>query len=212
LIRLKFHPARDYTLAALASLVFAGIAYIVPAIGPTALDVTVRAFIHSFASPALTTAMEFITQLGGGWFLFPIGALIVLALYRSGRRRDAALFAVAVLGADILDEVMKLVFHRSRPDAWFDYPIPGNYSFPSGHSFVSFCFYFALAEILIRDEWPRPRRLAVWAAAALFTLAIGFSRAYLGVHYPTDVLAGYLAAVAWTTLIRIAHHTYWAPV
>jgi undecaprenyl-diphosphatase len=212
LIRLKFHPTRDYTLAAAAAVLFAGIAYIVPATGPTALDVTVRTFIHSFAGPALTAAMEVVTQLGGGWFLFPIGALVVTALYLAGRRRDAALFAVAVLGANILDEGMKLVFHRTRPDAWFDYPLPRTYSFPSGHSFVSFCFYFALAEILIRDEWPRPRRLAVWAAAALLTLAIGFSRAYLGVHYPTDVLAGYLAAVAWTTLIRIAHHTYWEAI
>jgi undecaprenyl-diphosphatase len=211
LIRLKFHPTRDYTLAAVAALLFAWIAIVVPNAGPTAFDVTVRAFIHSFSSPALTAAMELVTQLGGGWFLFPIGALIVLALYRAGRRRDAALFTLAVLGANILDEAMKLVFHRTRPDAWFDYPLPRTYSFPSGHSFVSFCFYFALAEILIQDEWPRPRRLAIWGAAAFFTLAIGFSRAYLGVHYPTDVLAGYLAAVAWITLIRIAHHTYWAP-
>uniref|UniRef100_Q029U2 Phosphoesterase, PA-phosphatase related n=1 Tax=Solibacter usitatus (strain Ellin6076) TaxID=234267 RepID=Q029U2_SOLUE len=212
MIRLKFHPTRDYTLAALTALAFAWIAYIVPDSGPTALDVAVRAFIHSFASPALTAALKVVTQLGGGWFLFPLGTLVVLALYSAGRRREAALFTVAVLGANILDEAMKLVFHRTRPDPWFDYPLPRTYSFPSGHSFVSFCFYFALAEILVGDEWPRSRRLAVWIAAALFTLAIGLSRAYLGVHYPTDVLAGYIAAVAWTTVIRIAHHTYWAPV
>ena len=50
----------------------------------------------------------------------------------------------------------------------------------------------------------------MWAIAALFTLTIGFSRAYLGVHYPSDVVAGYTAAVAWTTLVRVAHHTFWA--
>ena len=212
MIRLKFHPTRDYTIAAFAALLFAWIALIVPDAGATPFDVTVRAFIHGFATPALTSAMKLVTQLGGGWFLFPLGALVVFALYSSGRRREAALFTVAVLGANILDEAMKLVFHRTRPDAWFDYPLPGTYSFPSGHSFVSFCFYFALAEILIRDDWSRSRRVAVWTAAALLTLAIGFSRVYLGVHYPTDVLAGYLAAVVWTTLIRIAHHTYWSPM
>jgi undecaprenyl-diphosphatase len=212
LILLKFHPTRDYTLAALAALLFAWIALIVPNAGPTPLDVTVRAFIHGLANPALTSAMKFVTQLGGGWFLYPLGALVVFALYSSGRRRDAALFTVAVLGANIVDEGMKLVFHRARPEAWFDYPLPPTYSFPSGHSFVSFCFYYALAEILIRDDWSRSRRLAVWTAAALLTLAIGFSRVYLGVHYPTDVLAGYLAAAAWVTLIRIAHHTYKTPI
>ena len=111
-----------------------------------------------------------------------------------------------MLGANLLDEGMKLIFHRPRPTPWFEYPPPSTYSFPSGHSFVSFCFYLALAEILIRDEWPLGRRMAMWTGAGILTLAIGFSRAYLGVHYPTDVLAGYAAAIAWTTLIRIAHH------
>ena len=119
------------------------------------------------------------------------------------------MFVIAVLGANILDEGMKLAFHRTRPVPWFDYPQPPSYSFPSGHSFVSFCFYFSLAEILIRDDWPSGRKVAIWAAAAAMTIAIGFSRAYLGVHYPTDVLAGFVAAIAWTTMIRIAHHTYY---
>ena len=155
--------------------------------------------------------MKIATQFGGGWFLYPLGVLIVASLYQAGRRREAALFVIAVLGANILDEAMKLVFHRERPTPWFGYPRPPSYSFPSGHAFVSFCFYFALAEILIRDEWPLPRRIAMWTCAAVFTLTIGFSRAYLGVHYPSDVLAGYTAAIAWTTVIRIAHHTYWRP-
>ena len=209
MLRSKFHPSRDYALAAAAAITFAWLALTISAGGPTALDIAGRATIHEWANPALTDAMRFATQLGGGWFLWPLGAVIVGALYTAGRRRDAALFALAVLGANLLDEAMKLVFHRPRPVPWFEYPQPHSYSFPSGHSFVSFCFYLSLAEILIRDDWPAARRLAMWTAAALLTLAIGFSRAYLGVHYPTDVLAGFVAAIVWTTLIRIAHHTYW---
>ena len=75
--------------------------------------------------------MRFATQLGGGRFLFPVGAIVVVALYRAGGHRDAALFTLAVLGANILDEAMKLVFQRMRPTPWFDYPLPSSYSFPA---------------------------------------------------------------------------------
>lgn len=208
MLRSQFQPRRDYTLAAAAAAVFACFALTLSTGGPTPLDAAVRATIHSWASPGLTQAMEVVTQVGGGYFLFPLGAVIVAALYSAGRRRESALFVVAVLGANLIDEAMKLTFHRLRPVPWFGYPQPPSFSFPSGHSFVSFCFYFSLAEILIRDEWPLGRKIAIWAAAGAITLAIGFSRAYLGVHYPTDVLAGFVAAIAWTTVIRIAHHRY----
>ena len=211
MLRSKFRPGRDYALALIAVFVFAWFAVTMPLVGPTAFDMSVRSTIHAWAHPALTGAMRVATQLGGGYFLLPLGALIVFALYQAGRRRESALFVVAVLGANALDEVMKLVFHRVRPTPWFDYPRPGTFSFPSGHAFVSFCFYLALAEILIRDEWPLARKVVIWTAATLMTLSIGFSRAYLGVHYPTDVLAGFVAAIAWTTMIRIAHHTFWRP-
>ena len=101
-----------------------------------------------------------------------------------------------------------MFFHRTRPEPWFGYPLPRTYSFPSGHAFVSFCFFLCLAEILIRDEWPITRKLTIWLVAVLCTFTIGLSRVYLGVHYPTDVLAGYAAAIMWTTLIRAAHHVW----
>jgi undecaprenyl-diphosphatase len=210
-LRSKFHPGRDYTLAAVSALTFTWLALTIPVGGPTPLDIAGRAAIHASANPALTAAMKFATQLGGGWFLTPLAVLIVGSMFVAGRRRDAALFTIAVLGANLLNESMKLIFHRPRPIPWFEYPRPGTYSFPSGHSFVSFCFYLSLAEILIQDDWPLSRKMAMWTAAALLTLSIGFSRAYLGVHYPTDVLAGFVAATAWTTLIRIAHHTFLSP-
>ena len=161
-----------------AALLFAVLALTLPLTGPAALDVPVRAVIHSWASPSLTSAMKAATQLGGGWFLFPLGAIVTFGLYREGRRRDAALFVIAVLGANILDEGMKLVFQRVRPDPWFGYPGAHHAwtaSRAATRSFVSFCFYFALAEILIRDDWSTPSKLATWTAAALLTLTIGFS-------------------------------------
>jgi membrane-associated phospholipid phosphatase len=118
-----------------------------------------------------------------------------------GRRRAAVWFAAAALGAEGLDQALKFWFRRPRPEAFFGVA-PANYSFPSGHALVSLCFYPVLAEILIDEEWPRGRRFAARVIAALLSGSIGLSRIYLGVHYPTDVLAGYAAAIAWLATLR----------
>jgi undecaprenyl-diphosphatase len=189
-------------------LLFAWLAQLASRSGVPWFDTAGRAAVHAYAHPWLTLVMEAASAVGGGWVLWPAGAIIVALLARAGRGREAALFAVAVVGANLVDEFAKLFFHRARPEPWFGYPLPFTYSFPSGHAFVSFCFFLCLAEILVRDEWPMLRKLAVWSAAVACTFTIGLSRVYLGVHYPTDVLAGYTAAIMWTTLIRVAHHVW----
>jgi undecaprenyl-diphosphatase len=77
-------------------------------------------------------------------------------------------------------------------------PQPEHYSFPSGHAMASVCFYGSLAAILAAGS---ARRAACWAFGIAAPLIIGFSRVYLGVHYPTDVLAGYAAAIVWLTIL-----------
>jgi undecaprenyl-diphosphatase len=189
-----------------AGLLFAWLAWLASHSAPPGFDTAGRDAVHAFASPWLTLVMKAASQAGGGWGLWPAGVLIVGLLAHAARGREAALFGVAVLGANLINEAMKLFFHRPRPEAWFGYPLPSTYSFPSGHAFVSFCFFLCLAEILIRDEWPVAGKVAMWSAALACTLTIGLSRVYLGVHYPTDVLAGYAAGIVWTTLIRVTHH------
>ena len=206
----RTRPAVDVVVAIAAALAFVGLAIAVTHGHTQGFDLAVRGAIHARASTPLTRVMEVTTQLGGGWFLWPFGAIIVAVLVREGRRQEAALFAVAVLGAELVNESLKLVFQRPRPEAYFGFPLPATYSFPSGHSFLSFCFYLALAELAIEPEWTPGRRLAVWGTAVMLVLLIGVSRVYLGVHYPTDVLAGYTAAIAWTALLRAAHHRWWS--
>ncbi len=208
MIRSKFHPARDVAVAAGAVLLFAWLAQQAARGVPPEFDLAGREAVHAFAQPWLTWVMQGASLVGGGWGLWPGGLLIVGLLARAARGRDAALFAVAVVGANLLSEAMKLFFHRARPAPWFGYPLPSTYGFPSGHALVSFCFFLCLAEILIRAEWPLAGKVAMWSAALAFTLTVGLSRVYLGVHYPTDVLAGYAAGIVWTTLIRVAHHIW----
>jgi membrane-associated phospholipid phosphatase len=209
----RLHPAiaRDLLVAIFATVAFIWIAFSVLTGPVPPFDIEVRLFIHSVASPGLTIAMAWLTNLGNGWFLFPFGAVIVYYLARANRRREAALFGISLLGANIFDQAMKLAFQRPRPDPFFDYPRPFTYSFPSGHAFVSFCFYLTLAEILIEPGWPRSRRILAWTAAASTTFVVGLSRIYLGVHHPSDVIAGYVGAIAWTCVVRAAHRQWWHP-
>ena len=208
----NFRLIRDAAVAAVALSLFGWLAVAVMHRETTAFDAAARDAVHALASPGMTWVMRGVTELGGGFFLWPLGALLVLWLAMSGRRRDAVLLTVAVVGANAFGEAMKLVFQRARPGPWFGYPRPFTYSFPSGHAFVSYCFYLALAAILIPEHWRLWKKFAAWTAALALTSLIGFSRVYLGVHFPTDVLAGYAAAIAWSAVIRAAHQAWWPPM
>lgn len=104
--------------------------------------------------------------------------------------------------------ILKILFHRQRPHPYFGITVPSDYSFPSGHALVAFCFYVTLAAILTTGEHRRATRIAVWIVAAVMVVGIGISRIYLGVHYPSDVLAGYLAALFWVTGISLVYRHF----
>src|SRR5262245_55616136 len=129
----------------MAALLFLWIAWLAVQTAAPQFDVAVRTAVHSISSPFLTAIMRLFTWMGSGWFLWPCGAAIVWRLVAANRRRDAAVFVASVLGANIVDEMLKLIFRRTRPEAYFGEFQPLTYSFPSGHSFVSFCFCFTLA-------------------------------------------------------------------
>jgi undecaprenyl-diphosphatase len=168
-------------------------------------DAAVRDGVHSFASPGLTWFFRIVTEFGSEKFLVPFGAFVVWRLVLAGRRQAAILFAVAAAGGESLDYILKLLFRRTRPAVFFGLSAPHTYSFPSGHSMLSACFFGVLAALVTIRMASATRRVAVWAAAAMATLLIGLSRIYLGVHYPSDVLAGYAAAVIWVFSVRAGY-------
>ena len=167
-------------------------------------DQSVRAWVHQLASPAMTRAMTVISALGYGALIVEL--IIAVAIFSWLRWRRAAIWlAIAMTGALLLDLTLKYVYRRQRPSAFFGVA-PDTYSFPSGHALCSLCFYGVMAGLLSARIKSLPWRIALWAAAGLLIIAIGLSRIYLGVHYPSDVVAGYLAAAVWVTAVIVLDH------
>jgi undecaprenyl-diphosphatase len=161
-----------------------------------AFDRAVLLWIHNHFPEWLDTPMRLVTALGYYWVVLTLLAVAVLVFYREGWRLSAVLLMVSTAGGVFLTTVLKAVFRRARPELFDSGYTASFYSFPSGHATVAVGFYGALT--LILAYWLRGlARWAVVGGGVLLVLLIGFSRLYLGVHYPTDVLAGFLAAPLW---------------
>ncbi len=173
-----------------------------------AFDGAVRSLVQQLASPDLTSAMRFVTMLGSTQTLVVLGLCASVLFVAAGWRRDLVLFAVTMAGATALNFALKLSFERARPEAFFDTPLPTSYSFPSGHALLSLCFYGALAVAVTPHLRRTAVRAAMWTSAGLLAALIGFSRIYLGVHYPSDVVAGYATALVWVVLVALVDNTF----
>jgi undecaprenyl-diphosphatase len=118
--------------------------------------------------------------------VIPLAFVIFLALLVVRRRGNALFFAVAMGGTGALNQGAKLFFRRTRPDLWLSPAPEHTYSFPSGHAMGSMALVAALAVL----AWPTRWRWWAIVLGSTFTLLVGFSRLYLGVHYPSDIAAG----------------------
>jgi undecaprenyl-diphosphatase len=194
--------ARLALVTVLALILFVWLAHEVTSGDAMRLDTPIRNAVHARSSPPLTAMMRGVSLIGSEVVLVPLGVILVWRLVAAKRRRAAVVFGVAALGAEALDQIMKLLFDRPRPEPFFGLASPITHSFPSGHAMVSCCFFGVLAMILAAREPSRARRISIFAAAAILVALMGFSRVYLGFHYPTDVLAGYAAAVVWLAVVR----------
>ena len=189
--------------AAVALLVFSWLGReIVTGVTP-GVDQSLRNAVHSYASPGLTKIMVAASLYGGPSWLFPIGLVLALAFLIHGWPRGALLVVVTLAGAGLLNVLLKQSFARTRPDPFFDYPLPVSHSFPSGHAFFAASMIGGLAVLLSDRVRSTLIRVAVWIVAILLILLIGLSRVYLGVHYPSDVFAGYAVAVVWVAAVAL---------
>jgi undecaprenyl-diphosphatase len=169
-------------------------------------DAFVRTAVHQLATPSLTRLMQVFSFLGSVAAVTTMCLVAVCVSLYFRRTRAAVLLAITMLGVAVLDVALKHAFHRPRPVAFFG-AAPGSYSFPSGHALGSLCFYGILAAILAARVRGRGAKFCVWMAAALLVGMIGLSRIYLGVHYPSDVIAGYCAATVWVGAVGFLDRT-----
>jgi undecaprenyl-diphosphatase len=189
--------------AAIATLIFFGWLTSEVLEGETRhFDEVTREAVHQLASPLLTTMMRGVSFIGSTLAL-TIGTIVVVVQFAMRKwGREARLFAITMIGAGLLNITLKLAFKRPRPVPFFNLTAPETYSFPSGHSLTSACFFGALAAILTARVKSRRLRVIVWVVCTLMFVVIGLSRIYLGVHHTTDVIAGFAAALIWILVVR----------
>lgn len=152
--------------------------------------------VRYLATERLDQTMIVITNFGYGYTYGFIVLATFFILMKQKRWLEVKGVLLCLLGGVVLNELLKRLFERARPDA-FQVVEAAGYSFPSGHAMVSLCFYGMIAFLIARNIPLWYWRLVVIVSAALFILLIGISRIYLGVHYPSDVLAGYTAGTMW---------------
>jgi undecaprenyl-diphosphatase len=177
-------------VSALAGSGFCVLALLVAAGKTAPFDNSVRTFVHAGAAPYLTQIAVFFSVLGRQLILIPASAAIAVCLLIKGRRSESFAYMVTMGSALVLNWALKATIHRPRPQPFFGSD-PDSFSFPSGHVLVAVCFCGAMMLILCRGN-----RLALTVCTA-FVVSVAWSRVYLGVHYPTDVAAGFLAGVCW---------------
>jgi undecaprenyl-diphosphatase len=164
------------------------------------IDAAITPFLHGLASPALDTLMQGATFVGSDPVLFAVAALTVAWLMALKRPRREPLFLVVALGGSIaLNQAMKLIFERARPQLDWAH-IQTDYSFPSGHSMNSLVLYLSLALLIWLVRGRRAGLVSV-AGAVVLALTIGVSRIYLGYHYFTDVVGGFTAGLLWLLIV-----------
>ena len=154
-------------------------------------------------SRAFEESMRDVTALGGVTFLTLLTVVATLALLIHGKWKRALVFASTVIAADLSSEVLKQIYDRPRPTL-----VPhGSYvysaSFPSGHSTMSAATFLTLATIIASLEPDRATKSLAYAVAVALTVMVGFSRVYLGVHWPSDVLGGWSLGAAWALVAWI---------
>lgn len=180
----------------LAWSTFAGMAALVGRSGYAPFDAPVLEALHRHEHPRFDRLAVFLSVVGDTGPMAAAGVVTVASLAAARQKRAAWRFALMLGGSTLLTQVIKRYFARPRPTLWVSRRPEHTYSFPSGHAMDAAALAAALFFAL-----PRHRR--VWVPAALFAAGVGWARMYLGVHFPSDVLAGWSAGTGWVLLVQL---------
>lgn len=173
----------------------------------TPYDQAIMLAISNFAEPVYTSFFIFITKFGAEFiFLFLV---VLLALFLKNRQyRDFFLVSAVTAGGSALVIIIKEIIGRVRPVIENPVYKAQGYSFPSGHSTTAMCFYGVLVFLVfkyVKNFW---LKIFLTLFLSAIILLVGFSRVYLGVHYPSDVAAGYYLGLAWISFCVIIYRLY----
>lgn len=152
---------------------------------------------HALAAEGWDAFFVQVSALGYLYGVVPVDALLVLALAARRRFREGLFAGIAIIGSALLNLGVKQLFSRERPSLWESIAPESTFSFPSGHAMGS----MTLACVLVLLAWHTRWRWLVLVAASVFVVLVGLSRVYLGVHYPSDIVAGWAAATTWVAAI-----------
>lgn len=162
-------------------------------------DVPILLAIHSTATPQLDAFAATLTKFGVFWGVFPVAAVLSLGLLLRRQWRSLTFLLITLSGSIVINRTAKVLLHRVRPHLWVSPAPESDYGFPSGHAMSS----MTLVAALVILTWPSRWRWWVVILGGIFVLAIGWTRLYLGVHYPSDILAGWTASIAWAAGVRL---------
>ena len=159
-------------------------------------DKNVLLSVNSISNDALDAFVVATTDLGYVWWVAFATIVAASLCVRAHRYKGALIIVVGVVGSAVMNLLLKLFFQRDRPELWERLVTENSFSFPSGHAMAS----ASLAMVLIVVLWPTKWRYPAMVLGGIYMIYIGFTRMYLGVHYPTDILAGWLVAAAWVAI------------
>jgi membrane-associated phospholipid phosphatase len=165
-----------------------------------AFDEPILLFAHTMAREGFDSFFVLMSHLGYAWGVVPFDIAFVLLLTALRRYREATFAAIALGGSALLNLAAKAIFARERPSLWESIAPETTYSFPSGHAMGSMTLAWVLVLLAWRTRWHWP----VLGLMVPFVVLVGLSRVYLGVHYPSDILAGWAVASAWVAVVFLS--------
>lgn len=185
-------------------LIISGLAFLLLAVLVTVgmtqpLDQAIITSIHTAISPIATSFFLAVTQFGGSVVVTAVSVAILAVLLLRKKRQQAIFFSAVMAGMLVLNVIFKHLIGRQRPDAagWLVHET--GLSFPSGHATAVMALGLALCVLLWSTAW----RWVVASIAAIYIIVISVSRLYLGVHFPSDILGGWLLSIAWVSAVAL---------